>query len=55
MVHVVVLAVGVWEDDAVAAFRANVPSRLEDAARVAATVAHVAAPALSRRGPTDAG
>ncbi|WP_285247120.1 hypothetical protein [Pseudarthrobacter sp. efr-133-R2A-89] len=44
MVHVVVLAAGVWEDDAEAAFRANVPLTLADAARVAATVAHVAAP-----------
>ncbi|MDQ0800019.1 hypothetical protein [Arthrobacter sp. SLBN-112] len=42
MVHVVVLAAGVWEDDAEAAFRANVPLTLADAARVAATVAHVA-------------
>jgi hypothetical protein len=42
MVHVVVLAAGVWEDDAEAAFRANLPSSLTDAARVAASVAHVA-------------
>ena len=42
MVHVVVLAAGVWEDDAEAAFRADLPSSLADAARVAATVAHVA-------------
>ncbi|UUL77337.1 hypothetical protein NG819_07610 [Pseudarthrobacter sp. Fe7] len=50
MVHVVVLAAGVWEDDAEAAFHANVPSSLADAARVAATVAHI-----SRREPTAAG
>jgi hypothetical protein len=65
MVHVMVLAAGVWEDDAEAAFRANVPLTLADAARVAATVAHVAAPGphkdgttaeppVSRRGPTGA-
>ena len=47
MVHVVVLATGVWEDDAEAAFRANVPSTLADAVRVAGTV--------SRRAPTGAG
>jgi hypothetical protein len=46
MVHVVVLAVGVWEDDAEAAFRAYVPSSLEEAARVAVSV--------SRRGPKGA-
>lgn len=45
MVRVLVLARGVREDDAEAAFRANVPVSLADAARVAATVAHVAAPA----------
>ena len=45
MVHVVVLAAGVREDDAEAAFRTNVPLTLADAARVAAVVPHVAAPA----------
>ena len=57
MVHVVVLAAGVWEDDAEAAFRANVPLTLADAARVAATVAHVPAPQppVSPRGPRGAG
>lgn len=65
MVHVLVLAAGVWEDDAEAAFRANVPVSLADAARVAATVAHAAGaehrqgaaaePRVSRRGPKDAG
>nr|WP_306630174.1 hypothetical protein [Arthrobacter ulcerisalmonis] len=66
MVHVVVLAAGVLEDDAEAAFRANVPMSLADAARVAATIAHPVAPAerrdgttaeppVSRRGPMGAG
>lgn len=65
MVHVVVLATGVWEDDAEAAFRTHLPSSLADAARVAASVAHVAGrerkdgptaePPVSRRGPMDAG
>jgi len=65
MVHVVVLAAGVWEDDAEAAFRANLPSSLADAARVAASVAQVAGrehrdrptpePPVSPRGPRDAG
>ncbi|MDQ0767913.1 hypothetical protein QF031_000662 [Pseudarthrobacter defluvii] len=68
MVHVMVLAANVWEDDAEAAFRADVPSRLEDAARVAAGVPRAVgagggaaepavAPAsqLSRRGPRGAG
>lgn len=65
MVHVMVLAAGVREDDAEAAFRTDVPVSLADAARVAATVPHVAAPAhrdgttthppVSRRGPTGAG
>jgi len=57
MVHVVVLAAGVWEDDAEAAFRAHVPLTLADAARVAATVAHVPAPQppVSPRGPRGAG
>ncbi|GGH90962.1 hypothetical protein ACFFGR_19640 [Arthrobacter liuii] len=50
MVHVVVLAAGVWEDDAEAAFRTKVPSSLADAARVAAGVAHI-----SRREPMGAG
>lgn len=67
MVHVVVLAAGVWEDDAEAAFRANVPMSLADAARVAATIAHAAGPdarpdhvdrpaaePVSPRGPTAA-
>ena len=62
MVHVLVLAAGVWEDDAEAAFGANVPSSLGDAARVAATVGHVAAPEppvsgapVSPRAPRAAG
>jgi hypothetical protein len=64
VVHVVVLAAGVWEDDAEAAFRANVPLSLADAARVAGTLAHgegpdrldrPAADPVSRRGPRDAG
>lgn len=55
MVHVVVLASGVWEDDAEAAFRAQRPSSLADAARVAASVAHIRQPHISRRGPTAAG
>ncbi|QDG62518.1 hypothetical protein [Pseudarthrobacter sp. NIBRBAC000502771] len=55
MVHVVVLASGVWEDDAEAAFRSHRPSSLADAARVAASVAHISQPHISRRGPTAAG
>ncbi|WP_240471932.1 hypothetical protein [Pseudarthrobacter phenanthrenivorans] len=65
MVHVVVLAAGVREDDAEAAFRADRPVSLADAVRVAGAVPHLAAvvhksgttaePPLSRRGPTDAG
>lgn len=65
MVHVVVLAAGVWEDDAGAAFRVHLPSSLADAARVAASVPHVAGredkerraagPPVSPRGPMDAG
>ncbi|WP_324642911.1 hypothetical protein [Pseudarthrobacter sp. LT1] len=50
MVHVVVLAAGVWEDDAEAAFSANAPSSLADAARVAAAVEPI-----SPRGPRAAG
>ena len=49
-VHVVVLAAGGWEDDAGAAFRADAPSSLADAARVAAAVGPI-----SRRGPRAAG
>ncbi|MGX5714909.1 hypothetical protein [Arthrobacter sp. MAHUQ-56] len=52
MVHVLVLARGVWEDDAETAFRASVPVSLADAARVAAAVAHAAAPAAP--GPAGA-
>jgi len=51
MVHVVVLAAGVWEDDAGAAFRVHLPSSLADAARVAALVPHVAG-SERRDGPT---
>lgn len=64
MVHVVVLAAGVREDDAEAAFRAHRPVSLADAVRVAGTVPHLATavhrpgttaePPVSRRGPTDA-
>ncbi|MEW1806550.1 hypothetical protein [Pseudarthrobacter sp. NPDC080039] len=58
MVHVVVLAAGVREDDAEAAFRTDAPLTLADAARVAAGVPHVGTPAeppVSRRGPRAAG
>src|SRR6476660_902160 len=41
MLDVVVLAAGVWEDDAKAAFRDKAPASLADAARVAASVPHI--------------
>ncbi|MHC6593459.1 hypothetical protein [Arthrobacter sp. C152] len=56
MVHVLVLAAGVCEDDAEAAFRAHVPSTLADAARVAAGVPVAAVvPPVSPRAPRAAG
>src|SRR6478752_10024703 len=60
MVHVVVLAAGVWEDDAESAFRDKAPASLADAARVAASVPHISQPhtgqpGVSPRGPRAAG
>lgn len=51
MVHVIVLAAGVREDDAAASFRTHVPVTLADAAQVAAGLAHVAAPGHSVAAP----